>query len=80
MGRRRRLWVGAGYQILIGYADLRLFCWGLRAAEDGAATILLETVCVVLCLAPRTGDDYIVRFKRGAAVGTTGAIHQRGLS
>jgi hypothetical protein len=80
MGGRRGLWVGAGYQILIGYADLRFFCWGLRAAEDGAATIFLETVGVVFCLAPRTGDDYIVRFKCCAAVGTAGATHQRCLS
>ena len=80
MGRRRGLWVSAGYQILIGYADLGLFCWSLRAAEDGAAAIFLETVGVVLRLASRTGDEVIVRFERGAAIGAAGAAHERCLS
>ena len=72
--------MSAGYQILIGYADLGLFCWSLRAAEDGAATIFLETVGVVLRLTPRTGNDGVVRFKCSAAIGAAGAAHQRCLS
>jgi hypothetical protein len=80
MSGRRGLWASAGYQLLIGYADLRLFRGSLRAAEDGAPAIFLETIGVVLRLASRTGGDGIVRFERSAAIGTAGAAHQRCLS
>jgi hypothetical protein len=80
MGGRRGLWASARYQLLIGYADLRLFRGSLRASEDGAPAIFLETIGVVLRLASRTRDDGIVRFERGAAIRTAGPAHQRCLS